>query len=328
MYLLREEKRQREREKKKEKKDEPNGKRQRIPEHRQEGGASEREARDKARPKAWRERDEAVSSHRRREGWGSGGARENDLRVSTVFPRVTKSTVGTSPKQCQCHIWHVTQYSPPLLLPSSDACAFFFSFLIPADCFSSPSRCVGPPSRWQTRGGLSSVFYARPPCPSSAHEPEAHAGSFFFFFSFHSLTASTCSPTHSFIARRPFATRCPHRFAFAFAVSPSSCVALRRVSFAALPCGVSFAALPCRVSFAALPCRVAPSPRVAPRLASPSLRRPWSRLPLPVALSRVAPSPSPSWLRASSKCPRICGGNGGDRVRGGGGVGWMCECRQ
>jgi hypothetical protein len=125
MYLLREEKRQQEREKKRKKKDEPNGKRRHIPERRQEGGCVQREARDKARPKAWCKKDEAVLCHRRRV-WGDMGAGERLESVSTVFPRVTKSTVGTSPNSAT--FGTSPRHLPHFCSPAATCVRFFFFF--------------------------------------------------------------------------------------------------------------------------------------------------------------------------------------------------------
>ena len=172
---------------------------------------------------------------------------------------------------------------------------------------------MGPPSRWQTRGGLSTVFHARPPRPSSAHEPEAHAGSFFFFFFFfHSLTASTCYPIRSFIASPlchalPSSRRLRH---VALVMHCPSSRLLRRVALSRLLRHAALSRRPIATR--------RPSSRVA-LIASPSLRRPSSRVAFIVSPFVASPSPCrpvtsprrPSWLRASSKCPRICGRNGG-----------------
>ena len=126
----------------------------------------------------------------------------------------------------------------------------FFS-LLPLT-ISLLSKYMGPPlSLANARAGYPS-FFMRATAPSSAHEREARAGSFFLSFSFHSLTAAPSCPPPSVtcravVSRRAFITR--H-------VVP---VVSRRAFVTHRPCRI--ASRPHHVS--PLSRRVAPSSRVA-----------------------------------------------------------------
>jgi hypothetical protein len=139
--------------------------------------------------------------------------------------------------------------APPFLPTFWDAsplsiwfvCFLSFFLLFPL-MFLFSQQVHGTPSRWQTRGGAVLRFSRVPAAPFSRSRTRGARRFVSFSFSLHSLTApshihmlsyslpltSTCFPTRSFIARRPFVTRRPHHVALVMS-RPSSHL-LRRVA--------------------------------------------------------------------------------------------------
>ena len=176
---------------------------------------------------------------------------------------------------------------------------------------------MGPPLAGKHEGGPSSVFHVRPPRPSSSLTGGTRRFVFSSFsFSLHLLTASSHIRMLSYSLLHRVSLRPPSPRVAPIA-SPSPCRPhhesrlLRRAALSHRPSSrVAFIASPFVTSSS--PCRRVASPLPRCPVASPSLRR--FR---PCLVARAA---------RLLNCPRICGTNGGDSVRGW--VGWKCGCRQ
>jgi hypothetical protein len=200
-------------------------------------------------------------------------------------------------------------------------CVFLF-FLVPADRFSFLSRYIGPPSRWQTRGGRVLRVSRAPAAPffRSLNARRTPVRFFFFFF--------------SFADRHPFVTRCPsprrprsrpHCVAFAFSRRPSSRVALATSPPSRRPIAsplvmhrrvaLALAMSPPSRRPVASPCRVAMSCHPSSRVAMS--RRPSSR----VATRRPRP-------RRAQAARLLTGFGSAAEMEGCEWVGWKCGCRQ
>ena len=162
-------------------------------------------------------------------------------------------------------------------------------------------------------GELSPIFHARPPRPPSAHERVAHAGSSFFSFSFHSLTAPLLSHPHSLL------------------LTPPSRVDLRRVALvlALIASPSPFRVAPRRPVATCRPSSCRPSPRIAPRYVSPSSRRPSLRVALvasPLVMCRPIATRRPR--RVAQAAHLLTDLVSAAEMEGCEWVGWKCGCRQ